>query len=261
MLRLPVSGISVTIRQPTGREDLLLQEPSWSGLGTCLALAESLARSASGEGVDWSDLTMTDMEALMLLLRRTTLGNSVRAETQCLRSDCGARVDVNFRVDEYLANRKPHVPRGIEKLAESGWFSVKGKAVRFRLPCCKDLLSISAAGIHSNEARRLLARICVEPPSVPAQLQQRIERAMQVIAAPLSGDLAGTCPECNHGLSIRFDVVSFVLREMRDHALSIYQDIHLLALHYKWPEEKILELPRKRRLHYAEMIRSERSVA
>jgi hypothetical protein len=260
MLRLPVSGISVTIRQPTGREDLLLQEPSWSGLVTCLALAESLASSASGESVDWSDLTMTDMEVLMLLLRQTTLGTSVRAETQCTRSDCGARVDVNFRVDEYLASRKPDVPRGIEKLDESGWFSVRGKPVRFRLPRCKDLLSVSVA-TRPNEARRLLARTCVEPSTVPAQLQHRIERAMEVLAAPLSGNLAGTCPECNHGLSIHFDVVSFVLREMRDHAVSIYQDIHLLALHYKWPEEKILELPRKRRQYYAEMIRSERSVA
>jgi hypothetical protein len=203
---------------------------------------------------------MTDMEALMLLLRQTTLGNSVRAETQCSRPDCGARVDASFRVDEYLASRTPDIPRGIEKLDEPGWFSVKGKAVRFRLPRCKDLLRISAV-TRSNEARRLLVRTCVEPPAVPAQLQLRIERAMQVIAAPLSGNLAGTCPECNHGLSIHFDVLSFVLRELRDHAVSIYQDIHLLALHYKWPEEKILELPRKRRQHYAEMIRSERSVA
>jgi hypothetical protein len=84
---------------------------------------------------------------------------------------------------------------------------------------------------------------------------------MHALAAPLSGNLAGSCPECLSQLTIHFDVIPFVLREMRDQAASIYQDIHLLALHYKWPEEKIVDLPRKRRLYYAEMIRSERSVA
>jgi hypothetical protein len=261
MFQLPVSGISVTIRQPTGREDLLLQEPSLSGLPTCLALAESLARAVDNRRVEWNDLTLTDLEALMLLLRQTTLGNSVRAETHCIRSECAARVDVNFRVDEYLASQKPRIPRGIERQQESGWFLVAGEAVRFRLPRCRDLLSIPAGAGHANHAQRWLARCCVEPPDVTARLHKRIERAMSVMAAPLSGSLAGRCPECNGELSIHFDVVSFVLREMRDHAANIYQDVHLLALHYKWPEEKILELPRKRRLHYAEMIRGERSVA
>jgi hypothetical protein len=138
MFQLPVSGIAITIRQPTGREDLLLLEPLSSPLSLCLALAESLVKPLGNERVDWNDMTMTDLEALMLLLRQATLGNSLRAETRCVRSECGARVDADFRVSEYLASQTPRIPRGIEK-QEAGWFGIAGEAVRFRLPRCRDL--------------------------------------------------------------------------------------------------------------------------
>ena len=57
-------------------------------------------------------------------------------------------------------------------------------------------------------------------------------------------------------MNFYFDVQQFVLRELRDHAASVYEDVHLLAFHYKWTEEDILRLPRSRRAHYTEAVRS-----
>jgi hypothetical protein len=170
-------------------------------------------------------------------------------------------VDVAFKVDEFVANRKPGNPRGIEGPDERGWFQMVGATVAFRLPSCGDVASIQDEADDAEKEGMAFASRCINPPGAPVRVVRRIDRAMQMIAAPLSGDLAGVCPECECALTIRFDVVSFVLREMRAHAAAIYQDIHLLALHYKWPEQKILELPRKRRMHYAEMIRGEGSFA
>ena len=261
MFQLPVSGFNVIVRQPTGVEDLALQEPQSSSMATSLAFVERLTQSEVGERLDWRELTVTDLEAIMLWLRRTILGNTVQAETRCIHAECGARVDVTFGIEQYLASQKPRMPRGVEGRHEPGWFEFSGETVKFRLPSCGDVASIHAMTSHPVEARRELVRQCVDPPDPPARLTKRIERAMQAMAASFSGYLEGVCPECGSKLSIYLDVVSFVLKELQKHAASVYQDIHLLALYYKWPEEKILELPRQRRMHYAEMIRGERSVA
>jgi hypothetical protein len=52
-----------------------------------------------------------------------------------------------------------------------------------------------------------------------------------------------------------------VLRELRDHAATIFEDVHLLAVYYKWPEEDILALPRSRRLRYGAALRDQGSAA
>ena len=57
-------------------------------------------------------------------------------------------------------------------------------------------------------------------------------------------------------MNFYFDVLPFVLRELRDHADSVFEDVHLLAMYYKWPEEDILALPRSRRLRYGAALRS-----
>jgi hypothetical protein len=62
-------------------------------------------------------------------------------------------------------------------------------------------------------------------------------------------------------MQFSFEIVAFVLRELRDHAAAIYQEVHLLALNYQWPEEHILALPRERRTYYAEALRSQGSAA
>jgi len=56
---------------------------------------------------------------------------------------------------------------------------------------------------------------------------------------------------------VYFDVESYVVQELSQHAAGIYQDVHLLALHYKWPEDQILALPRNRRRQYVELLRGQ----
>jgi hypothetical protein len=84
---------------------------------------------------------------------------------------------------------------------------------------------------------------------------------MEAMAPRLSRPMLGRCPECKADIPFYFDVHSFVLQELRDHAASVYHDVHLLALHYKWPEGQILELPRSRRMQYAEMLREQEAAA
>jgi len=248
--RLPVSGWQVIIQQPTGAEELLLQEAGALDVGLSFQLFNRLVQRCQSTGTDWSELAVTDWEALLLLLRRVTLGDTIRAETKCAAPGCHARLDVSFGIERYLANQKPRKPRGIEKINGDGLYCLTGQEVTFRLPNAADLLAIEHEGMRERE----LYQRCVQSPEAGAR--SRVERAMHALAPRLSRTMIGRCPECRATMNLHFDVRSFVLAELRDQAASIFEDIHLLALCYKWPEEDILALPRSRRLHYVEALRT-----
>ena len=257
MFRLPVSGLPVVVHQLTGVEDLLLQEAPALDVGFALSLVERLVQVHDHATMDWRGLAVTDFEAMLLLVRRATLGDLVSAETNCTAAGCGARMDVSFHIEEYLARGTPHHAKGVEKRETDGWFGLTGQNVRFRLPNVGDLMAVDS---QTNPERELFRR-CVEPEMVPAPLRRRIDWALQALAPRLSQTLAGECPECHAQMDFYFDVRDFVLRELRLKAAAIYQEVHLLAFYYKWPEEDILALPRSRRIQYASALRSRGSAA
>lgn len=253
MFRLPVSGLEVALRQPAGVEDLLLAEAPSCNIELALALLARLAQPVDGAAVDWGALSITDFEALLLLIRRIVFGDAIRANVNCPVEGCGARIDVSFSIGDYLARHKPGVPRGVERSGEPSWFQLKEEPVKFRLPSAADLADVAG---HVKPERELVRR-CLQPADVTARVRRRVEAAMESLAPPLSRELRGECPECHTMMAIYFDVPQFVLRELRDQAAFVYQDVHLLALHYKWHEDTILALPRDRRIQYAETLRQE----
>ena len=52
-----------------------------------------------------------------------------------------------------------------------------------------------------------------------------------------------------------FDARWFCLRDLRQKAAFIYQDVDLLARRYHWSEAEILALPRARRAAYVDLAR------
>jgi len=258
MFQLPVSGLCVTASAPTGIDDLLLQEVDALDIALALKLISRLVRMEDGSKADWSELPVSDIEALLLLLRFVALGDLVRASVSCSAStQCAAKVDVSFRIGEYVSSQKIRTPRGLEKTEAQGWYRLAGEQVRFRLPTGKDLLAIGREPAQSIA----LIRRCIEPANIFARLRKRVESAMEGMAPRFSQTMVGSCPECNANIRFYFDVYSFVLQELRNHAASVYQDVHLLAFHYKWPESEILDLPRSRRMQYVRMLREQGAAA
>jgi hypothetical protein len=257
MFRLPVSGLRVALRQPAGSEDLLIREITGPEIGLALALIERIAWAVDGTTVDWSALSVTDIEALLLRIRQTVFGDGIRAETNCSNKECGARFDISFSAERYLAHQSPRIPKGVEPGEPAGWFRLTGEIVEFRLPNGVDLVAV---GGSRHPDRECFAR-CVKPTSISGRLRNRIESAMAALAPSLSHDVQGQCPQCQRTMSVYFDVRAYVLRELREQAAAIYNDVHLLAFHYKWPEESILALPRSRRVRYAQMLMQEEAMA
>ncbi len=271
------------MQSPTGAEELLLLEAPDEDAGLALTLMAHLARpvgaeKASGGDRDWSQLTATDLDVFILRLRQSLLGDRVVSDVRCQAEGCRERIDISFGIDAYIAH---HIPtraarRGrrwvIAPAEQPGWFKLidvpgagRGGTARaadaddgglfFRLPTIADLMEVAGGAEPAQE----LAHRCVRPSGIPARQLRLIETAMQAIAPILSRDLQGLCPACGAAVTLHFDPRRYCLRELRDRAGFLYDDVDALARRYHWAEAQILALPRRRRMHYAEAARREGS--
>lgn len=246
--RLPVSGLTVEFRSPTGADDVLLAEAPAGDWRLALQLLERLVVSECE--VDFGGLTVSDGDALLLLLRRAQGLDWLRADCAC--PDCGEPMEVAFSAGDYLAHSEPETPEGVVALDEPGWFGLDGTDVSFRLPRVRDLLELSG----SDDAETELVRRCVRPARVSAKRLRLVEEAMEALAPSLSRELEVSCPGCHRELLVELDVQLYCTAELRLVARSVFEDVHAIAASFHWPESEILALPRERRLRYAELARS-----
>ncbi len=247
--RLPVSGHSVGFHEPTGDDEMLLADARAHDLGLAIDVARRLISRADGAELDWNALTMTDLDAALLGLRQQVVGDRISTDTSCRR--CHTRIDIDFRVSDFLAHHAPRRPRNVAAASEDGWFRLAGAEVTFRLPNCGDQRVLGTA----TSAEAELVRRCVDPPAIPGRVLQRIGRAVEMMAPMLFGVVHGRCPACDAETPLRFDPQRFVLVELSDDAVLVYDDVHVIASYYHWPESDILALPASRRRRYADMVR------
>jgi hypothetical protein len=258
--RLPVSGLDVLFRQTTGAEDIMLAEETVLDTRLALALADALGRLPDGAAVPWESLPVTDLDAALLAIRRSVIGDHVKSSVVCaaarrpsrsggeVAAACDARIDIAFRIGDYLAHHAPSVPRGVSPAEEPGWFRLDGTEVTYRLVSCADQMAISG----HRDAEHELARRCIRPETVSRPVRRDVEAAMEKLAPNLFGDLDGNCPECAARIRVSFDPQRYVLGELRERAMFVYEEVHLLASRYQWSEHEILALPGSRRARYAE---------
>jgi hypothetical protein len=252
MVVLPVSGIDVTLRSPGGEEDVLVREAPRRDMALTVRLLARLVEPGE-TAVCCETLTVTDIEALLLELRRNLFGDVVRGSARCSAAGCGAAVDVSFRITDYLAHHLPRRAREADPAEEEGWYSLRNAPVTFRLPIAADQIAVAG----KREAERALIARCVRPPELPYRLLGRVSRAMEALAPPLADVVEGLCAACGMPMSAFFDPQEFTLRELYDGAALVFEDIHLLASRYHWSEDWIMRLPAARRTQYADLIREE----
>jgi hypothetical protein len=231
---LPTSRRAVVVREPVGEDELLALQGAGTPTETALALAARLV-----EGVDdWLELPAVDLAAAVLLVRRAWLARSIRTEARCADAACREQVDIDFEIDAYLEHHRPRACRGAVQ-REPGVYELAG--TRFRIPPVRDLLDGSLDRCVDGDA--------------PPDVMRRIERALESLAPPLAGTLAGECPVCGARVELWFEPIEYVLQELRDSSLGLVGEVHELALAYHWSEPAILGLDRARRRDYVELVR------
>ncbi len=254
---LPVSGIELVVREPTGHDELDVMERALAPVPALLGFAGRVAVTVTGDQVDWPGLPVTDLAAAALIIRRSLLGDMIATDTRCQAQGCGERIDVGFRIGDYLGHHRPRRARGVIGAPEAGWFTLTGTDVRFRIPSVGDLL---AAQSQAAPAQALASR-CISPPVISRALARRLDRALSALAPSLDDLIGGSCPACGRDVALRFDPVSYALADFRAAFSGIHLEIHAIAAAYGWPEEAILALPRSRRRHYSSIIAGERLAA
>jgi hypothetical protein len=248
-IQLPVSQMQVTLRAPTGADDLHLLEMTGDPVEISIAWMERLAARTDGDALDAGTLPLADLEWLLLEQRRQLLGEQVAARSRCPAEQCGALTDISFRIGDYRAHHRPRRALQAEPAELPGWFRLRGAAVTFRPPTAGDV----AAARRSANPEKELARRVIRPEQVPAAERRQVQRALEALAPSLSAEVEGRCPECGAVSRFWFDVHAYVQRELRYDAELLYEDVNLLAGRYHWAEERILALPRARRVQYAEL--------
>src|SRR5271170_3370242 len=190
MFRTPISGIDVEFRQATGDLDLLLLEGGGDMVSTSIELVQRLAVPREGGALDAATLTVTDLEALLLDLRRGILGDVVTTRGRCPEPECVTPIDLSFRISDYLRNHRVRKPVNVDPLeSEPNWFQLRGSGVQFRLVTAGDLAAAAASPQPEKELARRTIRS--QSPGAVKHGSRREERAMESLAPPLSGEIQG----------------------------------------------------------------------
>ena len=248
MTCLPVSGVALSIKEPTSSDELYVLETAQPPALAILELAERVATLVDGRAVNWDPVPASEIAAVALAIRQAWIGDRLSTDGAC--SECAERVDVSFRIGEYLNHFQPSTPADVAA-ADDGWYEVSG--IRFRVPTVADLTD--ALGSDNNTAT--LAAKCVQPGDLSEQQWQIVDAALDQIAPSLDGMVGGLCPECGASMQLRLDPCSYVMAELRELFAGIYYEVHLLARAYGWKEADVLSMGRSRRIKYAHLVSEE----
>ncbi len=206
-------------------------------------------------------LTVGDREALLLHLRRLSLGDRLRGVVDCPAPDCGEKMDLDLSAGDLLVPPYDHRRRAYEVGIEENGNSYR---VRFRLPTGADQedAAILARSDPHAAAERLLHR-CVESitdedgepvGTLPPALASRISGAMSELDPQAELTLSLTCPVCAGAFLASLDTASYLLQELEDRARHLYREVHLLAFYYHWSESEVISMPSRKRHMYLELL-------
>jgi len=225
-------------------------------LGRCLAVEPG--DPPAGAGLARS-LTVGDREALLLHLRRLTLGGRLSAVLDC--PACGEKLDLDLDVESLLVPPYEHERPEHEIEIDAGGERYR---VRFRLPCGADQewAAPLAASDPERAARGVLER-CVL--SVRDGDGEPFDQLPAAVSEALPGELArrdpqaeivlrAGCPACGEAIETAFDAGAYFGLELDERSERLWREVHLLAWHYHWSEREILGLTATQRRRYLRLV-------
>lgn len=215
-------------------------------LGRCLV---RLGPLAPPDEAHVRRLSAGDREALLLQLRRATMGDDLDCVLPC--SACGSRLELSLKISDFLL---PPVE------AEAEWQAVEldGVTLQVRAPNGEDLEAIAAvAGFDEEAAGTMLLRRCVTGAPADFLTPERetvLAGYLHELDPQAEVRLNFTCPQCGAGASALLDAARYLGKELAARQQALLQEIHWLALHYHWSEAEILSVPPVRRRLYLKLL-------
>ncbi len=263
----------VHLRPLTGEDQLFLTEEC-AGLLPAQWVTEILARCITRLGPEEPvsrnavrSLTVGDREALLLHLRRLSLGSRLRCLLTCPSLECQENLESDVSVDDLLLS--PYSETVQEHECTFGQREGPSTVVRFRLPTGADQ-EVAAVVAHTDvdAAADLLLRQCVR--SATPSDGSTIEKFSEGLGEYVSERMAELDPQaeivlhlsclvCGATFSTIFDAARYVMQEMEEEAQHLYREVHLLAYHYHWSVTEILQMSTARRRKFLRLLEAERT--
>lgn len=192
-------------------------------------------------------IVTADRDRIFAHLYTSIYGSKVESTLQC--SNCEEQFDLDFLIPDLVKHYR--LTGGL--LQEDGTYHLE-PGIRFRLPTGEDELMLE--GLSQAAAEDLLMKRCLVEGDYEKD-RAVIQKIMEEIAPVLNIDMQASCPECGHSQQVQFDIQSFLLTKLKQERPWLIREIHRIALHYHWPHEVIMALPRNLRKQYAALIEAE----
>lgn len=255
----------VWLRPLTGEDEAFLGEQGASLtvaelttqlLARCLLRFSTLSLADRRPAALMGALTVGDREALLLHLRRLTIGERLQSELTCPDEACAAQMDLDMTVSSFLL---PPYPAAASQytaaIAENG----AQIDVRFRLPTGADQEAVAAVAQQDvPAAERLLLQRCLLAPAgePPAAVKAALPSLLLSHDPQAELRLEVTCPECGTPFSTLLDTATFFLQELQQRAANLYREVHLLAFYYHWSEAEIMGMTAVKRHRYLDLLQT-----
>lgn len=266
--------VGARLRPLTGREELLCHEQAdrWSGvaladalLGVCVVCLDLEGGARLGPAGRLGQLTVGDREALLLRLRQVTFGERLSLVVDCPDPACGQPMDLDFRVDDVCCQAQPAAEAEHEAEVATGPGGAFWK-VAVRLPTGADQAAVATQALDDPDgAGRSLARRClvrarspqgddIAPDEVDSDVLDGLSDVLAGLDPQAQVELDLTCPTCGQEFSSLLDGAELLRSELTARKADLLSGLHLLAFHYHWSEEAVLDLPTSRRRLYVETL-------
>lgn len=208
-------------------------------------------------------LLVGDRDYLLLELRRLSRGPHFNGLLDC--GACGATMDLSFEADDVPIQRQERIESSyrIELERRDG----RRAEVVYRLPTGADQEAVAGSSMN-DPGRALLAR-CVEaidgraigPEGLDALASSsldQLDESIQRLSPNLELSMRITCPNCGLQFDADYDLLPFLMEEMRRSAAQLQREVHSLAFYYHWPLKDILALTAEERRGYVSLIIDEK---
>jgi hypothetical protein len=207
-------------------------------------------------------LAVGDREALLLHLRRLTIGSRLAVVAPC--EACGGLVDVSMSIDDLL--QAPYGDWRAEYETALTLDDGASLSVRYRLPTGDDQTAVALTALYDlSAARHMLLSRCVlqtgEATTPQASVDDALARELPPLLSAMDPQaeslLDYTCPSCGAEGQLLLDAANLLFRELGIGRGSLYREVHTLASSYHWSEDAILALPWPKRQRYLSLLAQE----
>lgn len=208
-------------------------------------------------------LSVGDREALLLHLRRLTLGDRMQCVLCCPDRSCGEAMDLDLLASELLLPPYANCKECYEVTVPMDGYEYM---VSFRLPNGADQEAVACLSQSDPDAAvDMLLNRCIKQVKAtrddgvarehwPHNFREQVSAAISELDPQAEIKLNLSCPACGHSFSAIFDTATFLFHEISRRMNHLYEEVHWLAFYYHWSEAEIMGMTPKKRLMYLNLL-------